>query len=379
MANNMLVDVTKSTEEALQSNDRLRHHYELGKKRESFWIKKYRGIPPAEFDKINWEENLEGKGFLLIKSEPLGKTKFSDTYMVKVKPNSVAFNLIEQSTKRSSESSTGSGLSKELSKKVDTLACRVIRIKSLSKTLFSLYSKRNFAIWLSFKHSNLVNLHKVFVTNSLDKYYIFMDYGEQGTLNKYIKQTSPEGGLPVEKALQLSNDILRGLHYLHTSSIAHRKLKAENIFITANGGQAKISGFEFCQEFCDIDHNGEKSTCWMYHEHNGYNAYESVAGEPHDPFLEDIFGFGALFYFMLVDHTPFDSCKIKESGHSCKDHRNSFKRNIIAQTWTKREAYKQKENEQFKTFFISSFSMNPFNRLSTDEIVLMEMFKKKIS
>ena len=375
----MICDYTKSTEEQLKSNDRLKHHYELGKKREAFWNRRYRNIQPAEFEKINWEENLEGKGFLLNKGEPLGKTRYSDTYQCKIKPGSIAVNIVDQCLKDIQESEFGLPIgSKDQIRKIEILACKVIRIKSLSKALFSLYSKRNFSIWISLKFVNLVNYHKIFATNSLDKYYIFMDLGEQGTLTKYLKSTTSDSGLPVDKATNLAIDILNGLHYLHSNAISHRRLKADNIFITQNGTQAKIGGFEYFLEFCDIDHNGEKSLCWMHHEHNGFSSIEAIANETHDPFLEDIFGFGALFYYLLADHTPFDSCKqYKESSHHCKEHRSSFKRNITNQTWTKRESYKQKDNEQIKNLLASTFSLNPLNRPSTEELLIVEMFKCK--
>lgn len=60
MANNMILDYTKSTEEQLKTNERLNYYFNLDKKRESNWSKRYRNIQPVELEKINWEENLEG-------------------------------------------------------------------------------------------------------------------------------------------------------------------------------------------------------------------------------------------------------------------------------------------------------------------------------
>ena len=95
MSGSMFCEQTRSTEEQLRADERLKYHVELEKRREQVWTRKYRNIAHAEFEKIHWEENLEGKGFLLVKAEPLGKTKYSDTYRCTIKPGSQAVNMIE--------------------------------------------------------------------------------------------------------------------------------------------------------------------------------------------------------------------------------------------------------------------------------------------
>lgn len=379
----MFCEQTKSTEEQLKADERLKYHVELEKKREQVWTRKYRNIAQAEFEKINWEENLEGKGFQLVKAEPLGKTKYSDTYRCNIKPGSQAVNMIEQvlkEIKTMEDESPLKGTSKEALKVASVLACRVVRIKSLYKPIFSLYTKRNIAIWLTLKHRSLIVIYKMFVTNALDKYYTFMDFGDQGTLTRYMKQNFAGAGLPVDRATAGALDLLHGLHYLHSNGISHRKLKSDNIYVCQAGKQLKISGLEYFQEICDVDHNGERSQCWMQHEHNGFNAIEAIANDPHNPFLEDIFGFGALFYYLLAEQPPFDPCKLlKDSSHNCREHRSSFKRNITTQSWTKRDVYKAKETKQIENLMSAMFNLNVFARPSTEELLNMEGFKKMIS
>ena len=381
MSGSMFCEQTRSTEEQLKADERLRYHVELEKRREQVWTRKYRNIGPAEFEKINWEENLEGKGFQLAKAEPLGKTKYSDTYKCNIKPGSQAVNMIEAVLKEikalEDESSYKLAFaSKESLKVAPVLACRVVRIKSLYKPIISLYAKRNVAVWLSLKHRSLVVIYKMFVTNALDKYYIFVDFGDQGTLTKYMKANFANAGLPVDRASVFALDVLHGLHFLHSNGISHRKLKSDNIFVCQSGKQLKIAGLEYFQEICDVDHNGERSQCWMQHEHNGFSAIEAIANDPHSPFLEDIFGFGALFYFLLADHPPFEACKLlKDSSHNCREHRSSFRRNITAQSWTKRDSYKQKENDQIKGLMMATFNLNVFGRPSTEELLNMDLFK----
>lgn len=385
MSGSMFCEQTRSTEEQLRADERLKYHVELEKRREQVWTRKYRNIAHAEFEKIHWEENLEGKGFLLVKAEPLGKTKYSDTYRCTIKPGSQAVNMIEQVLKEIKAledelAAKAAYASKEALKVAPVLACRVVRIKSLYKPIFSLYTKRNIAIWLSLKHRSLVVIYKMFVTNALDKYYIFIDFGDQGTLTRYMNQNFAGVGLPVDRATAGALDILHGLHYLHSNGISHRKLKSENIYVCQAGKQLKISGLEYFQEICDVDHNGERSQCWMQHEHNGFNAVEAITNDPHSPFLEDIFCFGALFYYLLAEQTPFEPCKLlKDSSHNCREHRSSFKRNIAAQSWTKRDVYKTKENEQIKNLLTATFNPNVFARPSTEELLNMDGFKKVIS
>lgn len=380
LGSSMLCEYTKSTEDQLQANERLRYHTQLDKKREQVWNKKYRTITPIEFEKINWEENLEGKGFLLVKGEPLGKTKYSDIYKCNIKPGSLAVNVIEQGLKEVRTQESESGVKLDSIKepvKTDVLAGKVVRIKSLSKPIFSLYHKRNIAIWLTLKHRSLIVIYKIYATNALDKYYIFMDFSDSGTLTKFIKATAAGTGLSVDKSTNFANQLLHGLHYLHSNGISHRKLKADNIFVCQNANQIKISGIEYFLEICDVDHNGERSQCWMQHEHNGFNSIEAISNDPHNPFLEDVFSFGALFYYMLADSPPFDPCRlIKDSNHNCREHRSSYRRNLTNQSWSKRDSYKPKENDQLKAVFVNLFHLNPLIRSSTDELFTMDIFKK---
>lgn len=379
MSGSMFCEQTRSTEEQLKADERLRYYTELEKRREKVWTKKYRNIALADLEKINWEENLEGKGFQLVKAEQLGKTKYSDTFKCNVKPGSQAVNLIEQVLKEIKtweDESTHKLPSKESLKVAPTLACRTVRIKSLYKPIFSLYSKRSIAVWLTLKHRSLIVIYKMYVTNALDKYYIFMDFGDQGTLTKYMRASCANAGLPVDRAIAFALDLLHGLNYLHSNGISHRKLKSDNIFVCQAGKQIRIGGLEYFQEICDVDHNGERSQCWMQHDHNGFNAIEAIANDPHSPFLEDIFCFGALFYYLLTEQTPFDACKLlRDSSHNCREHRSSFRRNIAGQSWTKRDVYKTKENDLIKNLMTATFNLNVNARPSTEEMLSMDIFK----
>lgn len=388
----MILDFTKSTEEQLKSNERLKYHFNLDKKREVIWSRRFRTIAPLEIEKINWEENLEGKGFIIAKNEVLGKTKYSDTYQCKIKSGSFASNLIEKCLKEIQEADLASANSNPAATKsskqskpdsspakqtVEVIACKSVRIKGLSKTISTLFHKRNISIWFSLKNKSLLNYLKIYGTSSLDKYYLFIEYADQGILSKFLKANHPTG-LPANKTIQFAVEILNGLHYLHSNGIAHRRLKADNLFVCDNGNQIKIGGLEYFSEICDVDHNNERAQCWMHHEHNGFNSIESISNDPHNPFHEDIFSFGCIFFFMLSNQLPFDSCKImhKDPNHNCKEHRGSFKRNLTNQTWNKRENYKTKETDQIKTLLIGTFNMAPLVRPSTDELIVMEIFKK---
>lgn len=72
---------------------------------------------------------------------------------------------------------------------------------------------------------------------------IVMEYAERGDLEKYLESRRAEGKpLGEAQVLEWFIQLALGLKYIHDKKILHRDLKADNIFLTANG-QIKIGDF----------------------------------------------------------------------------------------------------------------------------------------
>ncbi|KAH7146922.1 hypothetical protein B0J13DRAFT_500805 [Dactylonectria estremocensis] len=114
-------------------------------------------------------------------------------------------------------------------------------------------------------------------------------------------------GASLPLRLELLRDVLEGLHVLHSMSVIHGDIKPENVLIFRTDGQqlrAKISDFGVSQPHEDYDWVALGTAYW--------NAPECLSGAPADlePFSRsyqrDIYSFGLLACFALLEEKPFD-------------------------------------------------------------------------
>lgn len=98
---------------------------------------------------------------------------------------------------------------------------------------------------------NVVNVLNYFEENNTA--YMVMEFLEGETLNNLIKRTQAETNdyFPIEKAVDITNDVLEALKVVHGAGIIHRDIKPANIFMTKEGvvklidfGTARIANDE---------------------------------------------------------------------------------------------------------------------------------------
>eukprot|EP00985_Skeletonema_marinoi_P013687 scaffold6838_cov69-Skeletonema_marinoi.AAC.1 len=128
--------------------------------------------------------------------------------------------------------------------------------------------EREIAVMKMIQHPNIVALHEVIDMTESDRLYMVIDYLPLGQVmthvegtNMYRRRPRKEGEPQLEgvtadgyfdeyHAALLFVDVLHGLGYLHSQSIAHRDLKPENILLDSRG-VAKISDFGVAHLFED--------------------------------------------------------------------------------------------------------------------------------
>jgi|GEM_PF-455605 len=87
------------------------------------------------------------------------------------------------------------------------------------------------ALGRSIKHPNFVDIHDVIVEPHTDTMAIVMDLVEGRPLDKRI----PEGGMSVEAALPIIEQLSDALDHIHKQGIIHRDLKPDNIIVQPDG------------------------------------------------------------------------------------------------------------------------------------------------
>jgi len=146
----------------------------------------------------------------------------------------------------------------------------------------------------SMQHPNVVTLYDVGYDGDLVSYFV-TEYVDGETLLARLRRTRP---LPLDEALGVATDILRGLAYAHSKGIIHRDIKPANILLTAEG-RAKIADFGVARPL-----------------HSSLTVARSLVGTPNYMSPEqvkttpvstrsDLFSAGAVMYEMLTGVKPF--------------------------------------------------------------------------
>jgi serine/threonine protein kinase len=146
----------------------------------------------------------------------------------------------------------------------------------------------------SMQHPNVVTLYDVGYDGDVVS-YLATEYVEGESLLQRLRRTRP---LPLEEALTISADLLRGLAYAHSKGIIHRDIKPANILLTTDG-HAKIADFGVARPL----HSSLTATRSLVGTPN-YMSPEQVKTAPVSP-RSDLFSTGIVMYEMLTGVKPF--------------------------------------------------------------------------
>jgi serine/threonine protein kinase len=144
------------------------------------------------------------------------------------------------------------------------------------------------------QHPNVVTLYEVGYEGDLVS-FLATEYIDGETLLARLRRTRP---LPLDEALTIAADLLRGLAYAHSKGIIHRDIKPANILLTADG-HAKIADFGVARPL----HSSLTATRSLVGTPN-YMSPEQVKTTPVST-RSDLFSAGAVMYEMLTGVKPF--------------------------------------------------------------------------
>jgi hypothetical protein len=153
------------------------------------------------------------------------------------------------------------------------------------------------------QHRNIIDIFG-FGTMDDELHYYVMEYLHGESLESFIKR---HGRLSIEVTLGLLRPIARALHAAHDKGVAHRDLKADNVFLAQDHDgnvEPKLLDFGIAKLLHDDHAGGHRTRDGMPLGTPGYMSPEQCLGQSVDH-RTDIYAFGILAYRMLTGSLPF--------------------------------------------------------------------------
>ena len=144
------------------------------------------------------------------------------------------------------------------------------------------------------QHPNIATLYDVGYDDDIVS-WLAIEYVDGESLLARLKRTRP---LPVDEALAIGADVLRGLAFAHDKGVIHRDIKPANILITADG-MAKIADFGIARPI-----NSSLTATNSLLGTPNYMSPEQVRSAPVTP-RSDVFSVGVVMYEMLTGIKAF--------------------------------------------------------------------------
>jgi serine/threonine protein kinase len=148
------------------------------------------------------------------------------------------------------------------------------------------------------KHDQIPRLVSYFRHN--EDFYLVQEYVEGETLLQVLKR---EGPLDQEFVLDLLEQVLPVLDFLHSQKIIHRDIKPENIILREKDGKPVLIDFGAVKESVNPMAHGETSRPFSIIVGSpGYMSPEQAAGRP--SYASDIYSLGMTAIAMLTGKAP---------------------------------------------------------------------------
>ncbi len=131
--------------------------------------------------------------------------------------------------------------------------------------------------------------------------YMVMEYLDGQALSRMIKLG---GAIPALRAVTIVRDIARALQAAHDTSVVHRDLKPDNVFVLTVGGRelAKILDFGVAK----VAGSAKLTRTGMVFGTPHYMSPEQASGGVIDA-RTDIYALGIIMYEMFTGHVPFEA------------------------------------------------------------------------
>jgi serine/threonine protein kinase len=115
------------------------------------------------------------------------------------------------------------------------------------------------------------------------------------------------GRMGVTEALEIFQQIVAAVAYMHDKNLSPRDIKPENIAYDFEANHAKIFDLGLALRL-PVNSDGSSPLTSVTTGSPLYMAPEVIGNKPHDTFAHDIWCLGQVLYYMVVGQSPFQWC-----------------------------------------------------------------------
>ena len=197
-------------------------------------------------------------------------------------------------------------------KEITLVISQKTNIKYICKSyIIDKYDKKKilseYRINKEFKHQNIINIHEIFVADSIHpSLNIICEYAEGGDLYSRIqKQKQNKIHFKESEIIKWFTQICNGLEYIHSKNVIHRDLQTKNIFLTKND-QIKIGNFGNAKKIITTIQDVTKLI-----DSTSILAPELIENKQYTKKI-DIWSLGIILYELMTFRKPFEIQSISE-------------------------------------------------------------------